>query len=147
MTHFSSRSRFALAGSASLLAITLLATQANAQTDPAVAGAVVTVDEAAAARNDNVILVSARRRDELLTDVPLAISAFSAESLQALQVTDIVDVAELTPGFAMQDNSRQNEQPFIRGMSVNSFFRDSQKASFFHDGVFRWRSGAHYGRR
>ncbi|MGJ3230804.1 MAG: TonB-dependent receptor [Oceanicaulis sp.] len=84
----------------------------------------------------DVITVTARRREENLNDVPLAINAFTEEGLVELNVGDITDIAELTPGFAMQNNSRQNEQPFIRGMSVNSFFRESQNASFFHDGIY-----------
>lgn len=89
-------------------------------------------DEAAG----DVITVTARRREEALNDVPLAINAFDEDALVDFIATDITDLAELTPGFAMQNNSRQNEQPFIRGMSANSFFRESQNASFFHDGVY-----------
>jgi len=82
------------------------------------------------------IVVTARKREESLLEVPLSVTAFTADALARNGVTDIAQIATLTPGFAMQNNSRNNDQPFIRGMSVNSFFRDQQLASSFIDGVF-----------
>lgn len=82
------------------------------------------------------IVVTARKVEERLQDVPLTVFAFTSETLRELGVRDIVDVANQTPGFSMQNNSRTNEQPFIRGMSANSVFRDQQNASFFQDGIY-----------
>jgi len=82
------------------------------------------------------IVVTARKREERLQDVPAAVTAFTADRLQQLGIRDITEVALQTPGFAMQNNSRQAEQPFIRGMAVNSVFRQAQNASFFVDGVY-----------
>jgi len=82
------------------------------------------------------VVVTARKRDERLQDVPMAITAWNAQRLERLGIRDITDLALQTPGFAMQNQSRQNEQPFLRGMSVNSVFRDRQNASFFVDGVY-----------
>ena len=82
------------------------------------------------------IVVTARKREESLQQVPLSVTAFTGEVVEQLGISDITQIAALTPGFAMQDNSRNNDQPFIRGMSVNSFFRDLQLASSFIDGVF-----------
>lgn len=93
-------------------------------------------EEAAGPPADGAIIVTARRREESLLEVPSAVTVLGETLIRDLNLTDIVDVAILTPGLTMQDNSRQNEQPFIRGMSVNSFFRDAQSASFFHDGIF-----------
>jgi iron complex outermembrane receptor protein len=82
------------------------------------------------------IVVTARKREERLQDVPLSVTAFTGDKLRELGIRDITEVALQTPGFAMQNNSRQAEQPFIRGMSVNSVFRQAQNASFFVDGVY-----------
>jgi outer membrane receptor protein involved in Fe transport len=84
----------------------------------------------------NTIIVTARKREETLQDVPASVTAFSRDRLQDLGIRDITEVANHTPGFAMQNASRQNEQPFIRGMSVNSVFRQAQNASFFIDGIY-----------
>ena len=82
------------------------------------------------------ILVTARKREERAQDIPSSITAFSSERIKALGIRDITEVALQTPGFSMQNASRQNEQPFIRGMSANSVFRQSQTASFFVDGIY-----------
>jgi outer membrane receptor protein involved in Fe transport len=94
---------------------------------------VAETDEAPAG---NDIIVTARRREESLQDVPASVTAFSRDRLQELGIRDITEVSLQTPGFAMQNASRQNEQPFIRGMSVNSVFRQAQNASFFIDGIY-----------
>jgi outer membrane receptor protein involved in Fe transport len=82
------------------------------------------------------IIVTARKREERLQDVPAAVTAFTGDQLREGGLRDITDVALQTPGFAMQNASRQNEQPFIRGMAVNSVFRQAQNASFFIDGIY-----------
>ena len=89
-----------------------------------------------AVANPADIIVTARKREERLQDVPSSITAFSRDRLRELGIRDITDISLQTPGFAMQNASRQNEQPFIRGMSVNSVFRQAQNASFFIDGVY-----------
>lgn len=89
-----------------------------------------------AAAPTQAIVVTARRVRERLLDAPLSVSAYTSSMLEESGVRDIVDLARLTPGFAMQDASRTNDTPFIRGMSINSAFRDQQHASSFIDGVF-----------
>ncbi|MDX2145778.1 MAG: TonB-dependent receptor [Rhodospirillaceae bacterium] len=82
------------------------------------------------------IVVTARKVEERIQDTPITVTAFTAEALKEAGIRDLVDVAFLTPGFSMQTNSRANEQPFIRGMSANSFFRPDQLTSSFIDGIF-----------
>jgi outer membrane receptor protein involved in Fe transport len=121
----------ALAG-ASLIA---LSAPVFAQSSPAPEVQAETSD-AADADDTNEIIVTARRREESIQDIPVSVTAFSRDRLQELGIRDITEVSLQTPGFAMQNASRQNEQPFIRGMSVNSVFRQAQNASFFIDGVY-----------
>ena len=134
MTPTKTITRTLLATSASAFGLIAFSGMASAQ--DGVATPPETAVETDATPSQAGIIVTARRREETLIDVPVPVTVFGAEQLRNLGATDIVDVAELTPGFSMQDNSRQNEQPFIRGISVGSFFPDAQKASFFHDGVF-----------
>jgi outer membrane receptor protein involved in Fe transport len=82
------------------------------------------------------ITVTARKVSESLQKAPVSVTAFTADYLASAGIRDIAQIARQTPGFAMQENSRVNDQPFIRGMSVNSFFRRDQNASSFIDGVF-----------
>ena len=82
------------------------------------------------------IVVTARRFEERLQSAPVTVTAFTSETIARRGIRDITELSLQTPGFAMQNASRTNEQPFIRGMSVNSVFRDQQNASFFIDGIY-----------
>lgn len=115
-----------------LLAGSYLASPVAAQNTTPAPSPAVEAEEAA----PGDILVTARKREERLQDVPASVTAFGQERLQNLGIRDITEVSLQTPGFAMQNASRQNEQPFIRGMSVNSVFRQAQNASFFIDGIY-----------
>lgn len=126
------------------LAATLLASQAMAQAageplaSAAVGGAPANAGDSAPepVTSPADIVVTARKREERLQDVPAAIFAFTGDQLRQRGIRDITDLSLQTPGFAMQNASRQNEQPFIRGMSANSVFRQAQTASFFVDGIY-----------
>ena len=82
------------------------------------------------------VVVTARRRAERLQDVPGSVTAFTADAIKEAGIRDISQLSLQTPGFSLQNASRQTEQPFIRGIAVNSVFRDLQNASFFIDGVY-----------
>ena len=59
--------------------------------------------EAGASSASNVILVTARKIEESIQDVPISISAFSAEDIKAKSIADLEDVALLTPGLTFED--------------------------------------------
>ena len=111
---------------------------AYAQADGRADGGGAAVSSAAATEDatNGDIVITARKKTERLQDVPAAVTAFSAEKLRTLGIRDIADLSLQTPGFALQNASRQNEQPFIRGAAVNSVFRQAQNASFFVDGIY-----------
>ncbi len=52
------------------------------------------------ADSDEEIVVSARRREESLQDVPIAVTAFSGETLEERGVADLRDLANVTPAFS-----------------------------------------------
>lgn len=71
------------------------------------------------------IVVTARRREENLMQVPIAISAFSEEELEANAVFDLLQLSEFTPGmFAVYGGNgrpdRSDIQLTFRGLSVSS---------------------------
>ena len=49
--------------------------------------------------NQNTIIVTARKREEDLADVPLAISVLNADAIDRKGVASVTDVANLTPGL------------------------------------------------
>ena len=66
------------------------------------AAPVVAQDEAAEAENDGAIVVTARRREENLLDVPIAVSAFSGESLEQRGALDLTDIGNITPNTTLE---------------------------------------------
>ena len=84
---------FLLAGCAGLA---MFATPASAQ-DNASDG------EAAETGENTGILVTARRREERLIDVPLSVSAISGESLEQQGVQDLTQVAQQVPALRVVD--------------------------------------------
>lgn len=64
------------------------------------------------------IIVTARRREERLVDVPVAVSSFGAEELQQRGSVDITDVAQVTPNTTLEESRGTNStlSAFIRGI-------------------------------
>jgi iron complex outermembrane receptor protein len=68
------------------------------------------------------VVVTARRREENLMEVPLAISAVSAQDIEAAGIRDLNTLAQYTPGLWAEAgvNSRNNRQLTFRGLSVST---------------------------
>jgi iron complex outermembrane recepter protein len=64
------------------------------------------------------IIVTARRREESLQDVPIAVTAFSAERLEASGAADITELTRNTPSLTLQAARGSNSTliSFIRGV-------------------------------
>jgi iron complex outermembrane receptor protein len=106
-------SHIALAGS---LAIAGLAAPAAAQAVPNEPDS-----EAAAAltdADDGAIIVTARRREENLLDVPIAVTAYSGEALEESGSLDITDIGDTTPNVTVENSRATNStlSAFIRGV-------------------------------
>jgi len=73
---------------------------------------------ASAANLEEITVTSARRRDELLQDVPIAVSTFSAEELDAAGAIDITWLQQSTPNLTLQVARGTNSTliAFIRGV-------------------------------
>ncbi|MFV0643556.1 MAG: TonB-dependent receptor [Sphingomonadaceae bacterium] len=66
----------------------------------------------------NTIIVTARRREERLIDVPIAVTAFSAAQLEEKGALDITDVAQSAPNVTLENSRATNStlSAFIRGV-------------------------------
>ena len=71
----------------------------------------------AAAEEGNSIVVTARRFEERLQDVPVSVSAISAEEIDRQHLDDLGDIAEKTVGFAFESFTGPLAQPVIRGQT------------------------------
>jgi iron complex outermembrane receptor protein len=89
-----------------------LAPAANAQV-AAKAGAVV-----AQTTDVEELVVTARRREETLKDVPIAVSAYTAAAMDRTGVRDITDLQKTTPSLTLQAARGSNSTliAFIRGV-------------------------------
>ena len=63
------------------------------------------------------IVVTARRREEALQDIPIAVQAFSGETLEAQRIESAVDLAKIVPALTSAQSSRDEENYVIRGQS------------------------------
>ena len=73
---------------------------------------------ASADSGDAEIIVTARRRDERLLDVPVAVTAISGDALEARGALDLTDVANITPNTTLETSRGTNStlSAFIRGV-------------------------------
>ena len=85
------------------------------------------------------IIVTARKREERLQEVPLSITAFDADALKDRNIQSVYDVATFTPNFSFNRNSvgRRLDAPSIRGQftPLNNFGSEGNVA-FFVDGAY-----------
>jgi outer membrane receptor protein involved in Fe transport len=82
------------------------------------------------------IIVTARKREESLQDVPLSIATLDASQLQGRGLTSDYDIANFTVGFrTLQQTGRDTDRPTIRGMGA-PVSRGEPNASYFIDGIF-----------
>ncbi len=77
-----------------------------------------TAPEVSSRADENIIIVTARRREESLQDVPVAITAFSGAELERGGAVDITDVAQVTPNTTLEPSRGTNSTltAFIRGV-------------------------------
>lgn len=108
-------SYLAAAAMALVVSAPAFAEEADAAEDP-----FETASEAPAADEDPEIRVVARRRDERLQDVPLAVSAVSGDVLGTQQLNRVADFAAKLPNFAaIQQNTRVSGL-YVRGLGGNA---------------------------
>ena len=85
---------------------------------PAIAQEVVADTAEAIDANPADIVVTARRREETLIDVPIAITAYSGEKLAQSGSIDITDLSNTTPNVTLEASRATNStlSAFIRGV-------------------------------
>ncbi|MFP5329537.1 MAG: TonB-dependent receptor [Alphaproteobacteria bacterium] len=99
----------------------LIAAPAAAQENPATSPELPINQETeveAAEASDTEIVVTARRRDEVLLDVPIAVTAYSGEQLDRQGAIDITDIGDTTPNVTLETSRGTNTTltAFIRGV-------------------------------
>jgi iron complex outermembrane receptor protein len=86
------------------------------------------------------ITVTARKQEETLLEVPVAVSVFDSATIAELGLLRLEDVARFTPGFSFEsDKGRQpsSYRPAIRGLTtIRNGIANTSAATTFIDGVY-----------
>jgi iron complex outermembrane receptor protein len=101
--------------------------------------AVAQEESRASAKLLEEIVVTARKREESILDVPIAVTAFNADQLDVLKVRDIESLSVGLPNVAFDDvgTSRSVANFSIRGLGINSSIPSiDPTVGTFVDGVY-----------
>lgn len=103
---------------------------------------IASAQAAAATEEFGAIVVTARKREENLQDVPLSVTAFTSAKIEEAGLKSLGDLAQQTLGFSFREGFGRNaDRPVIRGMAN---IQGNANAAFFVDGVFVTGSIASY---
>jgi iron complex outermembrane receptor protein len=81
------------------------------------------------------VVVTAQKREEMISDVPVSVTAYSQEKLDALGIETVQDIEIATPGVTI---SETNGVPvaYIRGIGTDAFLPGADTSvPFYLDGV------------
>jgi iron complex outermembrane recepter protein len=94
-------------------------------------------EEHGAVKLDDVV-VTARKRQETIQNVPLSVTAFSAKDMEQRGYSGLDDIAAATPGFTFEGfmTGGAHGNPVIRGLAQTFTTSRIQNVSFFLDGVY-----------
>ncbi len=99
----------------------------------------------AASADEQIIIVTAQKREEALQDVPVSIAVVSGDRLTDLHLNASTDLQYVVPGLASPAQSGpRNFGFFIRGVGTNTFSSETIEPStaYVIDGVVMGQSGA-----
>jgi iron complex outermembrane receptor protein len=82
------------------------------------------------------IVVTARRRDEGLLEVPVSVTALTAEDLRSANAFGLEDLAQLTPGLNFSALPGGFAEPTIRGLTQTDQLGLIGNVGVFIDGIF-----------
>lgn len=87
------------------------------------------------------VVVTGRKRDERLLQVPVSITAYTEQKLAQQNLVSLNDIAQITPGFKFEQQAFNNGYRFqsqsrFRGMVASSPRPNTQIGAIFVDGAF-----------
>ncbi|MES2861415.1 MAG: TonB-dependent receptor [Pseudomonadota bacterium] len=83
------------------------------------------------------IVVTARKREERLQDVPIAVTAVTGETLEREQINLVKDVAALTPGLNISSDAVGRAFLSIRGVGTTLIDTVQPGVGIFIDGIYQ----------
>ena len=97
--------------------------------------------------DENVIIVTATKREQTLQEIPVAVTVTSAETIERAQVRDLIDLQTVAPTLRVSQNQTSGNTTFIiRGFGNGGNNTGVEPSvGIFVDGVYRSRAGAALG--
>jgi iron complex outermembrane receptor protein len=116
--------------------VVFAASNGSALAGDAASTATVTASDENSATLEEIV-VTAQKREQLLQDVPIAITAFNADMLESRGVTGTDSLTSVTPGLQLP-RVFNAQTPFIRGIGTsNTAPGDTSANAIYVDGVYR----------
>src|SRR3546814_10860955 len=99
------------------------------------------------AGDDGIIVVTARKRDETLSDVPIAVTAIDGDTLTARGINSVREAAVLSPGLNINSDGSGRAFVAIRGVGVTLVQSVQPGVGLFIDGIYHDRKSVVEGKR
>lgn len=110
-------SRFALLGSAAVLAISL-GSAANAQDQAAPAPAPAPQDNPSTAEGGDEIIITAQKRNEKILDIPQSVTVVGGETLERQHAVTFQDYVNQVPGLSLEQTQPGVTRLVLRGVNT-----------------------------
>ncbi len=98
------------------------------------------ISDGAYAQSIDEIIVTARKTEESLQQVPVAVTAFTAETIGNFGLTNLDELARFTPGFSFASSAGRQPssyRPTVRGITtIRNGIANVSAATTFIDGIY-----------
>ncbi|MCX7357687.1 MAG: TonB-dependent receptor [Alphaproteobacteria bacterium] len=94
-------------------------------------------DAPAAEESSDEIVVTARKREERLQDVPIAVTAVTAETLEREQINSVREIAAYSPGLNITTDAVGRAFMSIRGVGTTLIDSVQPGVGIFVDGIYQ----------
>ena len=94
------------------------------------------VGEKSSEQRQDTIIVTARKREESLLDVPDSISVFGSKLIEDAEINEVGDFAQLTPGVVVQQGFQGGDRPIIVFRGVGQIGGNAPSVVLLSDGVY-----------
>jgi iron complex outermembrane receptor protein len=108
-----------------------------AWTEPDAANLSTAGSRAAPESDVEEVIVTARRREEALKDVPIAVTALTGDALAQQQINTVKDIAAYAPGLNINSDSAGRSFVSIRGIGTTLINTVQPGVGIFLDGIYQ----------
>ncbi len=95
------------------------------------------IAQEAPAEGEDEIIVTARKREERLQDVPIAVTAVTADDIEREQINTVREIASITPGLNITTDSVGRSFLSIRGVGTTLIESVQPGVGIFLDGIYQ----------